>query len=105
MLMQTSKILFELFNLLINSYLLEHVAELLDIHADILKNKLVSYYHTLVVVVHSAVHHPDPYLEGAPTRKPNYYMDWPYKSKGFAPTIASGRLSVNVITILYKNIK
>ena len=30
MLMQTSKILFELFNLLINSHLLEHVAELLD---------------------------------------------------------------------------
>ena len=30
MLMQTSKILFELFNLLINSYLFEYVAELLD---------------------------------------------------------------------------
>ena len=30
MLMQTSKISFELFSLLINSYLFEHVAELLD---------------------------------------------------------------------------
>ena len=30
MLMQTSKISFELFNLLINNYLFEHVAELLD---------------------------------------------------------------------------